>query len=206
MALYQGFSPLGGLICARRAAAVPGPPRARQGMKKGRRPRRRPSLKLSDKAGPDQCPVPGENALFPAQIAGFLAVSRPVPVYPVFLKYVVPVHALAPPMGFGNNAGRPLARASRAYFRDLYCFQSRSSAACLTRRPCLVCHCMSRPISCPACQGRPQAESLAGRWGRVLARCGVGTAACYPHCWYALFKEQRRGRYFPLPLSSPKRG
>ena len=67
-------------------------------------------------------------------------------------------------------------------------------------------HCMSRPISCPACQGRPQAESLAGRWGRVLARCGVGTAACYPHCWYALFKEQRRGRYFPLSLSSRKRG
>lgn len=62
-------------------------------MKKGRRPRRRPRLKLSDKAGPDQCPVPGENALFPAQIAGFLAVSRPVPVYPVFLNYVVPVHS-----------------------------------------------------------------------------------------------------------------
>ena len=60
-------------------------------MKKGRRPRRRPRLKLSDRAGPDQCPVPGENALFPAQIAGFLAVSRPVPVYPVFLNYVVPV-------------------------------------------------------------------------------------------------------------------
>ncbi len=50
------------------------------------------------------------------------------------------------------------------------------------------------------------ADQAAGRWGRVLARCGVGTAACYPHCWYALFKEQRRGRYFPLPLSSPKRG
>ena len=65
--------------------------RASQGMKKGRRPRRRPRLKLSDRAGPDQCLVPGENALFPAQIAGFLAVSRPVPVYPVFLNYVVPV-------------------------------------------------------------------------------------------------------------------
>ena len=63
-------------------------------MKKGRRPRRRPRLKLSDRAGPDQCPVPGENALFPAQIAGFLAVSRPVPVYPVFLNYVVPVHLI----------------------------------------------------------------------------------------------------------------
>ena len=78
-------------ICPSRAAAVVGPSRAPQGMKKGRRPRRRPRLKLSDKAGPDQCPVPGENALFPAQIAGFLALSRPVPVYPVFLNYVVPV-------------------------------------------------------------------------------------------------------------------
>ena len=71
----------------RRCGAFQGSP----GHKKGRRPRRRPRLKLSDKAGPDQCPVPGENALFPAQIAGFLAVSRPVPVYPVFLNYVVPV-------------------------------------------------------------------------------------------------------------------
>lgn len=91
MPLFQGFRPVAGTICPSRAAAVAGPSRAPQGMKKGRRPRRRPRLKLSDKAGPDQCPVPGENALFPAQIAGFLAVSRPVPVYPVFLKYVVSV-------------------------------------------------------------------------------------------------------------------
>ena len=91
MPLFQGFRPVAGTICPSRAAAVVGPSRAPQGMKRGRRPRRRPRLKLSDKAGPDQCPVPGENALFPAQIAGFLAVSRPVPVYPVFLNYVVPV-------------------------------------------------------------------------------------------------------------------
>lgn len=93
MPLFQGFRPVTGTICPSRAAAVVGPSRAPQGMKKGRRPRRRPRLKLSDKAGPDQCPVPGENTLFPAQIAGFLAVSRPVPVYPVFLNYVVPVHS-----------------------------------------------------------------------------------------------------------------
>lgn len=91
MPLSQGFRPVVGTICPSRAAAVVGPSRAPQGIKKGRRPRRRPRLKLSDKAGPDQCPVPGENALFPAQIAGFLAVSRAVPVYPVFLNYVVPV-------------------------------------------------------------------------------------------------------------------
>ncbi len=93
MPLFQGFCPVAGTICPSLAAAVVGPSRAPQGMKKGRRPRRRPRLKLSDKAGPDQCPVPGENALFPAQIAGFLAVSRAVPVYPVFLNYVVPVHS-----------------------------------------------------------------------------------------------------------------
>ena len=95
MPLFQGFRPVAGTICPSSAAAVVGPPRASQGMKKGRRPRRRPRLKLSDRAGPDQCPVPGENALFPAQIAGFLAVSRPVPVYPVFLSYVVPVQWVA---------------------------------------------------------------------------------------------------------------
>lgn len=94
MPLFQGFCPVAGTICPSLAAAVVGPSRAPQGMKKGRRPRRRPRLKLSDKAGPDQCPVPGENALFPAQIAGFLAVSRAVPVYPVFLNYVVPVQEL----------------------------------------------------------------------------------------------------------------
>ena len=94
-ALVSRVSPRCGYDSPSRAAAVVGPSRAPQGMKKGRRPRRRPRLKLSDKAGPDQCPVPGENALFPAQIAGFLAVSRAVPVYPVFLKYVVSVHILS---------------------------------------------------------------------------------------------------------------
>ena len=38
------------------------------------------------------------------------------------------------------------------------------------------------------------------------ARCGVGTATCYPHCWYALFKEQWRGKCFPPSLSSRKKG
>lgn len=104
MPLFQGFRPVAGTICPSRAAAVVGPSRAPQGMKKGRRPRRRPRLKLSDKAGPDQCPVPGENALFPAQIAGFLAVSRPVPVYPVFLNYVVPVHRVSSPILSGISS------------------------------------------------------------------------------------------------------
>ena len=49
------------------------------------------------------------------------------------------------------------------------------------------------------------ADQAAGRWGRVLARCGVGTAACYPHCWYALFKEQR-GISFGVPHCPPEKG
>ena len=60
--LVSRFFALGGLICARRAAAVPGPPRARQGRKKGRRSPRRPSLKLSDNlrpiAGPSRLKMP----------------------------------------------------------------------------------------------------------------------------------------------------
>lgn len=94
--------------------------RASQGTKKGRRPRRRPRLKLSDRAGPDQWPVPGENALFPAQIAGFLAVSRPVPVYPVFLNYVVPVQ-------------RSLTSGPARFFRVL-CGKQRLRMYCPTHR------------------------------------------------------------------------
>lgn len=70
------------------AAAVPGP---FLGAKKERRPRRRPRLNLSNNPSPARGPFPAENALFPAEIAGFLMPSRPFPVYPGFLKYVVPV-------------------------------------------------------------------------------------------------------------------
>ena len=130
MPLFQGFRPVAGTICPSHAAAVVGPSRAPQGMKKGRRPRRRPRLKLSDKAGPDQFPVPGENALFPAQIAGFLAVSRPVPVYPVFLNYVVPVqlHSVfgdrsekkRPRPGEGKGRRGLRASAARTFLGSLY--------------------------------------------------------------------------------------
>ena len=72
------------------------PPRRRrcrpsQAMKKGRRFPRRPCLNLFDSPRPVCGTVPVENALFPAEIAGFLISSRPVPSYPAFLKYVVPV-------------------------------------------------------------------------------------------------------------------
>ena len=46
---------------------------------------------------------------------------------------------------------------------------------------------------------------LWGYWGTALILLLL-IFLTYPHCWYALFKEQRRGRYFPLPLSSRKRG
>lgn len=38
--------------------------------------------------------VPALKVPFPVEIAGFPDFSRPVPVYPAFLKYVVPVHIL----------------------------------------------------------------------------------------------------------------
>lgn len=39
--------------------------------------------------------VPASKVPFPVEIAGFPDFSRPVPVYPAFLKYVVPVHFLS---------------------------------------------------------------------------------------------------------------
>lgn len=38
--------------------------------------------------------VPASKVPFPVEIAGFPDFSRPVPVYPAFLKYVVPVQTL----------------------------------------------------------------------------------------------------------------
>lgn len=38
--------------------------------------------------------VPASKVPFPVEIAGFPDFSRPVPVYPAFLKYVVPVQLL----------------------------------------------------------------------------------------------------------------
>ena len=38
--------------------------------------------------------VPASKVPFPVEIAGFPDFSRPVPVYPAFLKYVVPVHSV----------------------------------------------------------------------------------------------------------------
>ena len=71
-------------------AAVLGLSWALQGMKKGRRPRRRPRLKLFDRTGPARGFVPVESALFPAEMAGFLVFSLLVPVYPVFLNILSP--------------------------------------------------------------------------------------------------------------------
>ena len=41
--------------------------------------------------------VPTSKVPFPVEIAGFPDFSRPVPVYPAFLKYVVPVQAQTTP-------------------------------------------------------------------------------------------------------------
>ena len=86
---FPGSSPP---IMPNSAAAFWTPFRAMLGMKKGRRPRRRPHLKLFGRTGPARGLVPAENTPFPAEIAGFLMLSRAVPAYPRFLIYPVPVH------------------------------------------------------------------------------------------------------------------
>lgn len=86
----SGVSGSWALVYSRRPAAVLAPSWAFQGMKKGRRPRRRPHLKLFDRMGPARGPVPVESAPFPAEIAGFLMLSRAVPVYPGFSNILSP--------------------------------------------------------------------------------------------------------------------
>ena len=69
----------------------------RLGMKKGRRPLPTPMIsRLLINCGP----FPPQMLPFPAEIAGFPDVSRLIPVYPAFLKYIVPVHPPPiPPVG-----------------------------------------------------------------------------------------------------------
>ena len=45
--------------------------------------------------------VPASKVPFPVEIAGFPDFSRPVPVYPAFLKYVVPVQLSLLGKGYG---------------------------------------------------------------------------------------------------------
>ena len=54
--------------------------------------------------------VPASKVPFPVEIAGFPDFSRPVPVYPAFLKYVVPVHlsALVGRLGEKYNFNREI--------------------------------------------------------------------------------------------------
>ena len=78
-----------------------------------------------------------------------------------------------------------------------------ASALCLIISP-------NRVNASRLCQSRPVTGFIARR--RYLLRVMAHTARTLirpggcPYCWYALFKEQRRGRYFPLSLSSRKRG
>ena len=80
-------------------------------------------------------------------------------------------------------------------FPDL-CFQSRSSAACLTRRPCLVCHYSSRSISLSGLPGRPQAESLTGRWAGPGALWG-GYGYVLPALLVCTFRNSGEGSFSP---------
>ena len=124
-----------------------------------------------------------------------------------FIFFRVPiVFALAPPMGSGTMRAGPWPGPHGHIFRGLYCFQSRSSAACLTRRPCLVCHCMSRPISCPACRGRPQAESLTGHWAGSWRALWGGYGCVLPALLVCTFQGAAKGEVFPPFAVLPKKG
>ena len=54
--------------------------------------------------------VPASKVPFPVGIAGFPDFSRPVPVYPAFLKYVVPVQLLSGTPSVTANAAPPPSR------------------------------------------------------------------------------------------------
>ena len=129
-------------------------------------------------------------------------------ILPSFYLFRVPiVFALAPPDGFREQLRAGPWPGPHGHISGIStAFNPGSSAACLTRRPCLVCHCMSRPISCPACRGRPQAESLAGRWGRVLARAVGWVRLRVTRIAGMHFSRSSEGEVFPPSAVLPKKG
>ena len=124
-----------------------------------------------------------------------------------FIFFRVPiVFALAPPMGSGTMWAGPWPGPHGHISGISTAFNPGAAPPVLRagRAWCVIIRAVPSLVR-PARVGRRRNRSPATGPG-LGARCGVGTAACYPHCWYALFKEQRRGRYFPLSLSSRKRG
>ena len=124
-----------------------------------------------------------------------------------FIFFRVPiVLALAPPMGSGTMRAGPWPGPHGHISGISTAFNPGAAPPVLRagRAWCVIIRAVPSLVR-PARVGHRRNRSPATGPG-LGARCGVGTAACYPHCWYALFKEQRRGRYFPLSLSSRKRG
>ena len=89
-AVFRGFLHPAGVCRARRAAAVVGRSWASWARKRTPTAADAHNLKIVVKLRA----VPASKVPFPVGIAGFPDFSRPVPVYPAFLKYVVPVHYL----------------------------------------------------------------------------------------------------------------
>lgn len=87
-AVFRGFLHPAGVCRARRAAAVVGRSWASWARKRTPTAADAHNLKIVVKLRA----VPASKVPFPVGIAGFPDFSRPVPVYPAFLKYVVPVH------------------------------------------------------------------------------------------------------------------
>lgn len=64
----------------------------------------------------------------------------------------------------------------------------------------------SRSISCPACQGRPQAESLTGHWAGSWRALWGGYGCVLPALLVCTFQGAAKGEVFPPFAVLPKKG
>lgn len=111
-AVFRGFLHPAGVCRARRAAAVVGRSWASWARKRTPTAADAHNLKIVVKLRA----VPASKVPFPVGIAGFPDFSRPVPVYPAFLKYVVPVQR--PARRFPPCFTASLRRLSRCRWTD----------------------------------------------------------------------------------------
>ena len=125
-----------------------------------------------------------------------------------FIFFRVPiVFALAPPMGSGTMRAGPWP-GPHGHISGIPLLLSIPEQRRLSYAQAVLGVSLFEPFHLLSGLPGPTAGWIARRpLGPGLgARCGVGTAACYPHCWYALFKEQRRGRHSPFRCPCRKRG
>ena len=123
-----------------------------------------------------------------------------------FIFFRVPIVFALAPRWVREQCGQAPGRGLTGIFPGSLLLSIPEQRRLSSRRPCLVCHYSSRSISCPACQGRPQAESLTGHWAGSWRALWGGYGCVLPALLVCTFQGAAKGEVFPPFAVLPKKG